>query len=65
MKSHTKSTPHPSASDRCDKCEELMNPTIYTYNGHLHLCTDCFEIINDLDDITAENMERFLIGNVI
>lgn len=51
--------------EKCDKCENKMNPTVYTYNNHLYLCRDCFQYMDNLDDCIADNLERFLIGNVL
>ncbi len=53
------------AIPKCDLCERKMNPTIRIYNHNTRLCSACFYHIQNLPEIVAKSVERFLIGNVV
>ncbi len=48
----------------CDLCEQKMNPTVNIYND-IRLCSECYQHIQNLPQIVAKSVERFLIGNVL
>jgi hypothetical protein len=50
---------------KCELCEQKMNPTVKIYNKDTHLCKVCFHHMERLPDIVAKSVERFLIGNVV
>jgi hypothetical protein len=62
MKPNDQST---EANERCDLCEQKMNPTIRIYNDNTRLCGPCFHHMEKMPDILAKSVERFLIGNPI
>lgn len=49
---------------KCDLCEQKMNPTVRVYNNNTFLYAVCFHHMKNLPDIAAKSLERFLIGNV-
>ena len=53
------------AIPKCDLCERKMNPTVRIYNDNIRLCTACFQHIENMPEIVAKSVERFLIGNVV
>lgn len=50
---------------KCELCEQKMNPTVKIYNNDTRLCKTCFHQMGKLPDIVAKSVERFLIGNVV
>ena len=50
---------------RCDLCEQKMNPTVKIYNNDTRLCKTCFDHMESLPEAIAKSVERFLIGNVV
>ena len=48
-----------------DLCERKMDPTERIYNHNMHLCSVCFQHIQNMPEIVAKSVERFLIGNVV
>jgi hypothetical protein len=50
---------------KCELCERKLNPSINIFNIHTCLCTACFQQMHTLPKIVANNLSRFLIGNVI
>jgi formylmethanofuran dehydrogenase subunit E len=50
---------------RCDLCEQKMNPTVKIYTNNTRLCKSCFDHMENLPEVVAKNVERFLIGNVV
>jgi len=53
------------AIPKCDLCEQKMNPTVRIYNDDTRLCSACFHLMQNLPEIVANRVERFLIGNVV
>jgi hypothetical protein len=53
------------ALDKCELCEQRANPTLNVYKTHTCLCSACLHQIQILPDLVANNLSRFLIGNVI
>jgi hypothetical protein len=53
------------AFQKCELCEQKMNPTVKIYNKDTRLCKACFHHMEKLPDIVAKSVERFLIGNVV
>lgn len=53
------------ALQKCELCEQKMNPTVNIYNNNTRLCKACFHHMEKLPDIVAKSVERFLIGNVV
>ncbi|MGD8835092.1 MAG: hypothetical protein PVI54_11840 [Desulfobacteraceae bacterium] len=54
-----------SAGKRCDLCELVMNPTVNIYSDDCHLCNTCFREMENMPEVVAKSVERFLIGNVV
>ena len=50
---------------RCEMCEQKANPTIYVYKNDTQLCSACYHKMNILPEMVADNLSRFLLGNVI
>ena len=50
---------------KCELCEQKMNPTAKIYKNHIHLCKACFHYMGGMPEIAAKRIERFLIGNVV
>jgi hypothetical protein len=50
---------------RCDLCEQKINPTVKIYNNDIRLCKACFGHMENLPEVVAKSVERFLIGNVV
>jgi hypothetical protein len=50
---------------RCELCEQKMNPTVQIYNNDTRLCKTCFDHMGSLPEVVAKSVERFLIGNVV
>ena len=53
------------AIPKCDLCERKTNPTERVYNNYTSLCSECFSHMQNLPEIVAKSLERFLIGNVV
>ncbi len=54
-----------NALQKCELCEQKMNPTVKIYNNDTRLCKACFHHMEKAPDIVAKCVERFLIGNVV
>ena len=50
---------------RCDLWEQKINPTVKIYNNDTRLCKACFGHMENLPEVVAKSVERFLIGNVV
>jgi hypothetical protein len=50
---------------KCELCEQKMNPAVNIYNNNTRLCIGCFENMGNTPEVVANCMERFLIGNVV
>lgn len=46
-------------------CERKMNPTVRIYDDNAHLCSTCLHRLQNLPEIVAKSIERFLVGNVV
>jgi hypothetical protein len=53
------------AHQKCELCEQKMNPTVKIYNHNTRLCKACYQHMGNLPEIVAKSVERFLIGNVV
>ncbi len=53
------------ALQKCELCEQKMNPTVKIYNNDTRLCKACFHHMEKLPEVVAKSVERFLIGNVV
>lgn len=62
MKSDKRTT---DALQKCELCEEKMNPTVKIYNHNTRLCKACFDHMENMPEVMAKCVERFLIGNVV
>jgi recombinational DNA repair protein (RecF pathway) len=51
--------------EKCGLCEQKMNPTVKIYNNDTRLCKTCFDHMENMPDVVAKCVERFLIGNVV
>jgi hypothetical protein len=49
---------------KCEMCERKANPTIHIYKSH-QLCSACFHQMQILPEMVADNLSRFLLGNVV
>lgn len=52
------------AIPKCDLCERKLNSAVRNYN-RTHLCSVCFQRIQNLHEMVAKSVDRFLIGNVV
>ena len=43
-----------------DLCERKMDPTERIYNHNMHLCSVCFQHIQNMPEIVAKSVERSL-----
>jgi recombinational DNA repair protein (RecF pathway) len=53
------------ALQKCDLCEQKMNPTVKIYNNDTRLCKTCFNHMENMPEVVGKCVERFLIGNVV
>jgi hypothetical protein len=51
--------------NKCDLCEQTMNPTIHIYKDRTFLCKACFGHMQQMPEPLVKSVERFLIGNVV
>ncbi|MGD9006809.1 MAG: hypothetical protein PVG41_02750 [Desulfobacteraceae bacterium] len=51
--------------EKCELCEQKMNPTVKIYNDDTRLCKTCFDHIENMPEVVAKCVERFLFGNVV
>lgn len=54
-----------STSLKCDLCEQKMNPTVNIYKAHHNLCKACFQHMQNLPEVVAKSLDRWLNGNVV
>jgi hypothetical protein len=54
-----------SLVEKCELCEQKMNPTVKIFNNDTHLCKACFNHMENMPKVVAKCVERFLIGNVV
>jgi hypothetical protein len=50
---------------KCELCEQTMNPTIHIYKEQTSLCRACFGHMQQLPEPLVKSVERFLMGNVV
>lgn len=53
------------ALQKCELCDHKMNPTVKIYNNDTRLCKTCFDRMENMPEVVAKCVERFLIGNVV
>jgi hypothetical protein len=51
--------------EKCDLCEQTMNPTIHIYKDWTFLCKACYGHMQQMPEPLAKSVERFLIGNAV
>lgn len=49
----------------CELCGRKSNPHANIYKTHTLLCSTCYMQVEILPDLVADNLTRFLIGNVV
>lgn len=54
-----------SANLKCDLCEQKMNPTVNIFKNDHKLCKACFIHMQNIPDVVAKSVERWLKGNVV
>jgi UV DNA damage repair endonuclease len=54
-----------STNQKCNLCEQKMNPTVNIYKEHHHLCKACYQRMQNIPEMVAKSVERWLNGNVV
>lgn len=53
------------ARNKCELCNQKMNPTVKIYKNHTRLCKACFQHMEIMPSIVAKCVERLVVGNVL